>query len=496
MSESAPDAPLHYSCPGCQVDLHASAADAGRRRKCPQCGKTIKVPGIPVNAKQSSTSSAGKPAAATRAGTPQSPRILFPCPHCQNKMIASTGQTGQSMICEECLETVEVPSAPATPNLDRTVPQPATPPSPDPASEEQPATQWKTQDTPSTQPNNQEADEVIPESFAVICAVCSTRLYANKSQIGSRIPCPDCHSTTQVRSPKPVKKQPPKPADNAPVVPLGKTDHKDRDARKDVAEMALAAAEKEIHSEQDIIRERDSKSRFQNLFGFLLLPDILLRLVSFSLLMTLTIFLYRAAGQYSAGIMAALGLLLTIAGLVTGVIAFLTALPNCVVITIETANGNYEINDLPGINFMDGFGYTLYMLTTLLLCAVPYLLLSYLLDSGGSGNALTQVLIQIVCACFFPLLLLSALEAQSPVLIWSPVILESIGDRADCWIEFWVTTALLLAVRQLLDSLILPSLPLRTLLSSTLTITVVLLYFRAMGLLAWQASKIFNQEPS
>ncbi|MCP4811153.1 MAG: hypothetical protein GY888_01480, partial [Planctomycetaceae bacterium] len=162
------------------------------------------------------------------------------------------------MICEECLETVEVPSAPATSNLDRTAPQPATPPSPDPASEEQPATQWKTQDTPSTQPNNQEADEVIPESFAVICAVCSTRLYANKSQIGSRIPCPDCHSTTQVRSPKPVKKQPPKPADNAPVVPLGKMAHKDRDARKDVAEMALAAAEKEIHSEQDIIRERES----------------------------------------------------------------------------------------------------------------------------------------------------------------------------------------------------------------------------------------------
>ena len=136
------------------------------------------------------------------------------------------------------------------------------------------------------------------------------------------------------------------------------------------------------------------------------------------------------------------------------------------------------------------------MLTTLLLCAVPYLVLGYLLNIGGSGNALTQVLIQIVCACFFPLLLLSALEAQSPVLIWSPVILESIADRTGCWIEFWFTTALLLAVRQLLASLIFPYLPLRTLLSSTLTITVVLLYFRAMGLLAWQASKIFNQEPS
>jgi len=401
-------------------------------------------------------------------------------------MIATTGQAGQPMICEECLETVEVPPAPAT----------AAPSSPDPDSDVQPARQWKTQDTPTSQPPAQEADEGIPESFAVICAVCSTRLYAHKSQIGSRIPCPDCYSSTQVRSPKPVKKQSPKPADNAPVVPLDKTDYKDRNARKDVAEMALAAAEKEVHSEQDIIRERESKSRFQNLFGFLVLPDILLRLASFSLLMTLTIFLYRVAGQYSAGIMAALGLLLSVAGLVTGVIALLTALPNCVVITIETANGNYEINDLPGINFMDGFGYTLYMLTTLLLCAVPYLVLSYFLDVGDSGNVLTQVLIQIACACFFPLLLLSALEAQSPVLIWSPIILESIGDRASCWIEFWSTTALLLAGRQLLDSLVLPYLPLQTLLSSTLTITVTLVYFRAIGLLAWQAAKIFNQEPS
>jgi hypothetical protein len=411
-------------------------------------------------------------------------------------MIASTGQAGQSMICEECLETVEVPAAPATSHLDHTVPQPTTPPSASPVAQEQPARQWKTQDTSSTQPDNQEADEVIPESFAVICAVCSTRLYAHKSQIGNRIPCPDCYSTTQVRSPKPVKKQPPKPTHNEPVIPLSKTDHKDRDARKDVAEMALEAAKKEVYSEQDIIRERESKSRFENLFGFLLLPDILLRLVSFSLLMALTIFLYHAAGQNSSGIMAALGLLLSVAGLVTGVIAFLTALPNCVVITIETANGNYEINDLPGINFMDGFGYTLYMLTSLSLCAVLYLVLSFLLDIGGSGNVLVEVLIQIVCACFFPLLLLSALEAQSPVLIWSPVILESIADRTGCWIEFWLTTALLLTVRQLLDSLIPPYLPLLTLLSSTLTTTVALLYFRAMGLLAWQASKIFNQEPS
>ncbi|MDE0737484.1 MAG: hypothetical protein OSB47_16795, partial [Pirellulaceae bacterium] len=266
--------------------------------------------------------------------------------------------------------------------------------------------------------------------------------------------------------------------------------------RKDVAEMALAAAEKEVRAEQKIIRERESKSRLQNLFGFLLLPDILLRLISFSLLLTLTLFLYRMATQYSQGIMAPLGLLLSIAGLVTGVISLLTALPNCVVITIETANGNYEINDLPGVNFMDGFGHTLYMLTSLFLCAVPYMVLTQLLDIGGSGNALTQLLIQIACACFFPLLLLSALEAQSPVLIWSPVILESIGDKAGCWIEFWFTTALLLTGQHVLNSLVIKHLPLQTLLSSTLTITVALVYFRAMGLLAWQASKIFNEKPS
>ena len=397
------------------------------------------------------------------------------------------------MICEECLETVGVPSAPETSNRDEAFSETTAPGPPETASAGKPAAKGKTLD-PS--PVNQEDDRVIPESFAVICAVCSTRLYANKSQIGSRIPCPDCYSTTQVRSPKPVKKPAPKPASNDPVVPLGKTDQNGRNVRKDVAEMALAAAEKEVHAEQDIVRERESKSRFQNLFGFLLLPDILLRLISFSLLMALTISLYSMATEYSQGIIAALGLLLSIAGLVTGVISLLTALPNCVVITIETANGNYEINDLPGVNFMDGFGHTLYMLTSLFLCAVPYMVLTQLLDIGGSGNALTQLLIQIVCACFFPLLLLSALEAQSPVLIWSPVILESIGDKAGCWIEFWFTTALLLTGQHVLNSLVIKHLPLQTLLSSTLTITVALVYFRAMGLLAWQASKIFNEKPS
>ena len=491
MSESASDAPLHYSCPGCQVDLHTHERDAGRRRKCPQCGKTIKVPGIPVSEKHSSAQPADKPAVATRAGTPQSPKILFPCPYCQKKIIAAIDQIGQSMICEECLETLEVPSVPATSDRDETLSETTTP--------GPPASAWKLPAKGKTQnpsPVNQQDDRVIPESFAVICAVCSTRLYVNKSQIGSRVPCPDCYSTTQVRSPKPVKRPLPKPVSNDPVVPLGKTADNDRNAKKDVAEMALAAAEKEVRSEQKIIRERESKSRLQNLFGFLLLPDILLRLISFSLLLTLTLFLYRMATEYSQGIMAALGLLLSIAGLVTGVISLLTALPNGVVITIETANGNYEINDLPGVNFMDGFGHTLYMLTSLMLCAIPYMVLSHLLDIGGSGNALTQLLIQIVCACFFPLLLLSALEAQSPVLIWSPVILESIGDKAGCWIEFWFTTALLLTGQYLLNSLVIKQLPLQTLLWSTLTVTVILVYFRAMGLLAWQASKIFNEDPS
>ena len=417
-------------------------------------------------------------------------KSFSPCPQCKSRLLASPDQGGQSILCEECLETVVIPELSAT-NGAAALPEtlarePAETTSPT-AKVPEPAVERDSRQPQQTESSHTET--VIPTSFTILCAVCGTRLDAHQSQIGSRIPCPDCYATTKVRSPKPVKRKKPKPP--------SATGPKISKPEKTPGQLAIEKAERELQHQAETIQTRESKSRFESLYHFLLQPDILLRLVIFSGLLFLTQGLFLFAVQFMAGLTAILGMLLSVAGLVIGAMTLLVALPTAIIIIIETGNGNYEIDGLPGTNIMEHFSQTLYMITSLLVLLIPYMVLNYIFSP--LGDSVAPLLATLICAGILPFFLLSSLEANAPFIIWSAVISQSIQERTSCWLTLWKTTTLLLVSQSLVELLIsklLPVAPVQLIVRALLTVAVGLVYCRAIGLLAWETSKLPQQEPA
>jgi len=480
------EATLQYTCPSCQSRLQASHRDTGKRRKCPHCRQPIKVPGIPRNSRTSLTSA--KPteeAKVGRAVTPTGPKITFDCPQCQSCLLAGPDQVGQSILCEECLETVRVPAmsvSDSTAAVPSEIPEEPAAPEPSPlANAVDPAAEINAQQPPTTE--NDRTETVIPKSFAVVCAVCGTRLYAHQSQIGSRIPCPDCYATTKVRSPKPVKRKKDTPKPQAASIPVSEAVK----LKKTPGQLALEKAEQEVQQQTATIQERESKTRFENLYHFLLQPEILLRLVIFSGLLFLTQSLFLLGAQFMAGIMAILGMLLCVAGFVIGAVTLLLALPTAIIIITETGNGNYQVDGLPGTNIMEFFTQGIYMMICLLALLIPYTVLSHILSP--LGTTIGPLLTILLCAAILPVFLLSSLEANAPFIIWSNVIFGSIQENTSCWLQFWKTATLLL-VAQCLVEVLLSKIPgLALIVHSILPVVIAFLYCRAVGLLAWETSK-------
>jgi len=489
--ESDSEATLHYTCPSCQAKLRARNSDAGQRRKCPQCGQPIKVPGIPL-AERNPFSVTGNSATSSEVGravTPTGARIIFPCPLCKSRLLARPNQVGQSILCEECLETVVIPEMSTAADSARQETTSTEPTESVPPPLKVPELEGQEDPQQPKQTDSSTMETVNPESFAILCAVCGTRLYTHQSKIGSRIPCPDCYATTKVRAPKPVKqrrkpaKKPPS-ATQAPAKP-----------QKTPAEFAIEKAQQELQEQAEVAQTRVAKSRFENLYHFLLLPDIALRLIVFSFLMSITLGLPALANQMTGGLMLFATMLLNTASLLIGVLTLLVAMPTAIVIIIETGNGNYEVNDLPGTNFMEVFGHSLSMIICLLAILIPHTLLTPVVSP--LGGSITPLVVTLLCASALPVFLLSTLETNSPFIIWSPVIYQSILEDTSCWLALWRTTALLFVGQFLLEQLILKHLPIppvRLIIQSLLSVAVGLVYFRAIGLLAWETSKSSDQE--
>ena len=455
----------------------------------------MKVPGVPrTTGTSSSAADSSTPSPEVgRAVTPTGPKIIFPCPQCKSRLLAKPDQVGQSILCEECLETVIIPEVSVT-NSAASAPQetPAKKPAetaPHPVKVPEPAAAEDSQQPQQT--DSSRTETVLPKSFGILCAVCGTRLYAHQSQIGSRIPCPDCYATTKVRSPKPVKRQKPKP--KTPPVRVAGTSK----PQKTPGQFAIEKAQQELQQQAETIQTRESKSRFENLYHFLLLPDIVLRLITFSGLFIFIQMLFLFAGQFLTGPMAILGMLLSVAGLVIGGVTLLVALPTAIIIIIETGNGNYEVDGLPGPNIMEFFSQALYMITCLLVLLIPYTVLNHIFSP--LGDSVGPLVATLLCAAALPVLLLSSLEANAPFIIWSAVISQSILEKTSCWLTLWKTTTLLLVGQYLVEQLISKVLPVPLLqlsIHALLTVAVGLVYCRAIGLLAWETSKLPQQEPA
>jgi hypothetical protein len=99
------------------------------------------------------------------------------------------------------------------------------------------------------------------------------------------------------------------------------------------------------------------------------------------------------------------------------------------------------------------------------------------------------VVFLITGALLFPVLLLSAMECESYILPYSPPVLRTLGYYFHGWLMFQVMTVLLFAGWVVAFDFALPLAPyLTVLLSGPALATIMLLYARLLGRLAWRAS--------
>ena len=82
------DKHLRFRCPHCSAGLRGKLADAGKRRKCPQCHQTFRIPRPRVAGDE----------------FPPAKKQLVPvvCSICQTRVYATLDQVGSLMECPDC----------------------------------------------------------------------------------------------------------------------------------------------------------------------------------------------------------------------------------------------------------------------------------------------------------------------------------------------------------------------------------------------------------
>ena len=182
---SPQDSFIHFGCPRCTSPLKAPATAAGRRQRCPACYNTVFVPkkSRPLYAEQYSVSDEGVPAAAAQD------EVAVFCRVCRTRMTALADQVGKEISCPDC-GTKTIVSAPSEPKARRRlVPLEA-------------YALCEDFDPASAGAANE------PEYIPFHCSLCGTLMHATAAEVGSRLTCPDCGTTTAVPAPHAVRPKP------------------------------------------------------------------------------------------------------------------------------------------------------------------------------------------------------------------------------------------------------------------------------------------------
>ena len=152
----------------------------------------------------------------------------------------------------------------------------------------------------------------------------------------------------------------------------------------------------------------------------------------------------------------------------------------------DTANGSDQIHTWPGPIFIDWILDPLYMFNALCLGALPGTGLAWLLSQYGFfGSALAPAGLFF----FFPIVMLSMLETNSPfgavsMPVWRTFVKAFMG-----WAKFYLATAILLTAAPVAVAALSNINYLGTVIAGTTLALAWLIYFRLLGRLAWYCSE-------
>lgn len=177
-----------------------------------------------------------------------------------------------------------------------------------------------------------------------------------------------------------------------------------------------------------------------------------------------------------------LGVLMIAAATILGILWLASASASLLTVLQETAHGVDAIEDWPDAMFLDWMFQGFFLLTSTVASMMPGLAIAWAL---GYTSLAKGALLAASSFAFYPIILLSMLEADSPIMPWSPPILASLFRKWWAWAIFYLETAVLLVAIEVLDLLAARSGRLSlVLIMVPVAVAGLFVYFRLLGRLA------------
>jgi hypothetical protein len=107
----------------------------------------------------------------------------------------------------------------------------------------------------------------------------------------------------------------------------------------------------------------------------------------------------------------------------------------------DTAAGSEQIEDWPDFLFIDWAGQAFYVFNALAFALLPGFLLASAIEAAGP---IRWVALPISFALFFPVVLLSQLDGDSPFSILTPRVLRSLYKAPGAWLAFYAVSSAVL----------------------------------------------------
>jgi DNA-directed RNA polymerase subunit M/transcription elongation factor TFIIS len=349
------------------------------------------------------------------------------------------------------------------------------------------------------------SQELRDTELALRCKACNRRMYASMADLGATRKCPGCGHANRIELPRaPQAKSPQAGASEAGaggarqsrrVASAGSAADTETDVPKrprTEADDALDRARAEARQRRGEEAKLDGVPWWRWVQDFLVDLPTLARILPLSLGMAVCLTLANwAAAWWVEGIGAIFALLFGILTFLVGAcVATAMAVFGQVVIG-DTANGNQRISNWPDGMFMDWWMDSLLMLNALFLSSLPGVLLGQLLRLMGA-----PVWLMVLSALFsiwllFPPVVLSMLEANSPIMPASLPIWSSLVSAPTRWVRFYAISGGLALLLFLTLLLLLPCWMLLNLLGSLLITAIVMVYCRVLGHFAWTCEDVF-----
>ncbi len=415
------------------------------------------------------------------------------CPRCNQAATIADDSAGQRVKCPHCHQTFLAPGLASSTGDDDDWLQLDQKEDPHPlddfiATTEPPPTPKS--DLVRNRPGKPQAAPVeYATEYRVKCNICGSVIFVKASQAGKTIKCSDCYSPITIPSPPKVPQKQKMDIDSAATFKLEQPTsvrRKETDPnRKSAAQLLEEAAREESQAPKN--RDTDTpdiREWLAGVFGIFRDMAVLTHWVGLSIVAALAAVLVIAIDK-------PLFYLMTLpAGLFFGALVV-----SCGFAILQSvANGEKQVSEWPILDPPSWLGELVVAIAAAAVVAAPVAAVSQLLNLGMLGIAVTMFAIY----GFFPFVLLSMMDMNSPLKPFSAEVARSVNKCEEAWGGFYFSSGLLFAALFLLivGSRAFGLGVIGVVISIFAAVGTAFIYFAMIGRLAYAIGQAVNAPPT